>query len=217
MMWGIIKKDVLYFAGYFLLTAWAPVNLLILDGMDDGLVLFLGIMPLMTAVSALGVIEMLEEKSKGYFFLATLPITAGEIIRAKFSLIFSFVLLWVALAFVMISYGAPYAAFAQLSRAFILCCATACLGLVGLLYILTFRFGLTRLIKIFAFVFPPAIIMGPAILLPMFREERMAFDPASLAGTASTLNLVILAVFGVGLFTGLMAAAIRVKRAADAN
>jgi len=77
MMWGIIKKDVLYFVGYFLLTAWAPVNLLILDGMDDGLVLMLGLMPIMTAVSALGVIELLEEKSKGYAFLATLPITPG--------------------------------------------------------------------------------------------------------------------------------------------
>lgn len=217
MMWGIVKKDILYFAGYFLLTAWAPVNLLILDGMNDGLVLMLGIMPIMTAVSALGVIELLEEKSKGYAFLATLPITPGEIVRAKFALIFSFVLLWVVLAFIMIAYGAPYAAFARLSRAFILCCAVVCLGLVALLYILTFRFGFTRSIKIFAFVFSPASIMGPAILLPMFREERMAFDPASLIQWTSTVNLVLLAVFGVGLFWGLMFTAIRVKHAANAN
>lgn len=153
--------------------------------------------------------EQLENKSRGYAFLSTLPIRGRQIVGAKYALMFlatmSFVvvhLIWYALSF-------DDPEFLAAGRISLVHAASLCLLLSGLYYLGFFRFGYKRFSK-YAIALWFLLIISPLALQIVLKEYfgilssdillwLIRFDPKISLGVC------------LPLFLGTLALAIRFK------
>lgn len=212
-MLGIVKKDWWFYVAYFAVAFWAPWSLQSQDGTDRGLVIMMGSMIVMFPLAAMGLCELYEERLKGYAFLHTLPITPGEIVAAKLMMVVGSVLLWLGYCLFLL-HGEPVSAdFMTIGRAYLILCALAGVLLPVASYVFIYRFGFTGIFRVAIFAMPIILMIGPGLLLILFRNNINRLDPAGVAALASPLNVAGVCIIGLVLSALLAHLAVRMKTA----
>lgn len=214
-MLRLIQKNSFYFIFYSLV--WIPIFIfaVVLPGrpLDTGMILFEGIWVILILLGSMITCEQNEEKSKGYDFLRTLPIKDSHTVKAKFVLVFltaCFVVFYVKVIYQFVS--RPPEVFA-ISQVFVPMCAALGILFDALLYILIFKIGLSKAIKICWISFF-GFIIGP-ILLIEFVMVKSDIAEGKIFEFISSVSLWIWIVLGLGVlagYFGLMSVAINAKK-----
>jgi hypothetical protein len=156
--------------------------------------------------------EQLEQKSKGYSFLRTLPVRASDIVISKFLLVFLTTLIYVGfhcVSFTQISSDPNYF---NPSCSFLIINANLCLILTALLYIGIFRYGYDKAVK-FVIFFWLFIVMSP-IPINIFLLKRLGISRQEIIEKVISLNWIIVTFVGVALYILLMRVAVNTLKKA---
>jgi hypothetical protein len=198
-MLGILKKDWYFYIGYLVMV---PLQMLYYHTTRmqlDTTVVFMmtGWMFIMVLGSVFGV-EMTEIKNRGYFFLATLPVSAREIVTAKLAAVFAMLVIYVSVTWFSFARLEVPAEYLVLSRKWLLLNWAFALVMTGSVYWFTFRFGFEKA------VYLQGILFLFAFLVPILLNELVIRDHLTEASGlyrffSSIDNAAIIAV-GVALF-----------------
>ena len=210
-----MQKNSFYFLFYALV--WIPIFILavVLPGrpLDAGMVFFEGMWIILIILGSMITCEQNESKTKGYDFLRTLPIKDSQIVKAKFFLVIltaCFVILYVSVIYLFVTIPPDVFAFAKI---FIPLCVFVGLLLAALLYILVFKIGLSKAIKIGWTTFF-GFVLG-TILFIEFVLVKSEIGAGKFSVFISSIPLMIWIVLGMGILAGyysLMFMAIKVKK-----
>ncbi len=161
-----MKKNVNVFIFYFVFVASLIVFLKLITGNEitPTFVIIAGILVVLLVFASTFTNEQYEEKNKGYAFLDTLPVTAREIVEAKFALVLLAVGLCVGLLVILFSLSASALETIAIAQSYVLFMGVVCLILAGVNYIGIFALGYTKYLIIvgsgwLALGFVPVIIM----------------------------------------------------------
>ena len=214
-MLRLMQKNSFYFLFYALV--WIPIFILavILPGrpLDSGMVYFDGIWIILILLGSMIVCEQSEGKTKGYEFLRTLPIKDSHIVKSKFFLAFltaCFVFVYVNIIYSFVSKPPDVYAIAQV---FIPLCALLGLLLDAFLYILIYKIGISKAIKVGWIIFA-----GFVISVFLFIELVLVKSDINVGKIAAFINsipLIIWILLGIGVLAGyfmLMSLAIKAKK-----
>jgi len=159
-MFGIIRKDWAFYAGYLMLLPLQIIYWHATRRQLDTTVVFItaGWLYIVTLGGILGV-EMNEMKNRGYRFLATLPVSSREIVGAKFVAVLLMAAIYVAFSYS--AFGTLDAGNGQLalSRKWLVFNAAFALILSGAVYWSIFRFGFEKAIYLQATLFMLAFVV----------------------------------------------------------
>ena len=149
-MWKVLKKNMNFFAFYFIIVTSLIVILRLITGreLSTAFVIISGILVFALIFGSTFTNEQYEEKNKGYMFLDTLPVTPREITEAKFALVLLTVGLCVGLLLILISLSGSPLKTAAVARSYVLFTGVACLILSGVNYIGIFALGFTKYLVI---------------------------------------------------------------------
>jgi hypothetical protein len=214
-MLRLMQKNSFYFLLYAF--AWIPIFVLaiVLPGrpLDTGMVFFEGMWIILLLLGSMIVCEQSEGKSRSYDFLRTLPIKDSHIVKAKFFLVFltaCFVIVYVNIIYLFVSKPPDVFAVAQV---FIPLCAAAGVLLDAFLYILVFKIGLSKAIKIGWITFF-GVVLG-TILFIEFVLVKSNIDAGKISAFIISIPLMIWIVLGWGVlivYFIMMSIAIKVKK-----
>ena len=161
-----MKKNVNVFVFYFVFVAGLIVFLKLITGNEitTVFVIIAGILVVLLVFASTFTNEQYEEKNKGYSFLDTLPVTAREIVEAKFALVLLAVGLCVGLLVILFSLSASAPETIAIAQSYVLFMGVLCLILAGVNYIGIFALGYTKFLIFvgsgwLALGFVPVIIM----------------------------------------------------------
>jgi ABC-type transport system involved in multi-copper enzyme maturation permease subunit len=207
-MLQLIKKDFSLFVLFsvppqvLLSLAW----LLLLDELNVAVVLVQVLFVLITATALTSHAEQVEENNQGYRFLQNLPISALEIVAAKFFLIFS------TLVFLVISNTLLFGLLARgrgglrLPVAFLLMAGCVALVLSALVFL-----GIAVLGGDLFFSVSSALVVVMVVLYVLVFEKSKV-DVSRIiedaVGFLKSANLTVHALISLGLFLLLMGAAV---------
>ena len=189
-MWGIIKKDWYFYIGYL---AMIPLQLLYYQTTRmrlDTTVVFMmtGWMYIVVIGSVLGV-EMNEMKNRGYFFLATLPVSAKEIVAAKLTSVFALLVIYVSVTWFSFAWLEVPAEYLALSRKWLLMNSAAAMVMTGCIYWSIFRFGFGKAVYfqagLFMMAFLAPIIFNELVIRGNLTESSPVYRAASSIGNGS--------------------------------
>lgn len=216
-MLRLMQKNSFYFLFYALV--WIPIFILavVLPGrpLDTGMVFFEGMWIILILLGSMITCEQNESKTRGYDFLRTLPIKDSHIVKAKFSLLFltaCVVVVYVSIIYLFVSKPPDVFAFALI---FIPLCVSVGLLLAAVLYILIFKIGLSKAIKIGWFFFF-AVVIG-TILFIEFVLTKSDIDAEKISAFIHSIPLLIWIALGLSflvVYFKLMSVAIKVKEKA---
>ncbi|MCJ7582090.1 MAG: ABC-2 transporter permease, partial [Candidatus Aminicenantes bacterium] len=216
-MLRLMQKNSFYFLFYALV--WIPIFILavVLPGrpLDTGMVFFEGMWIILILLGSTITCEQNESKTRGYDFLKTLPVKDSQIVKAKFSLVFltaCFVSVYVSVIYLFVSKPPNVFAFALI---FIPLCVFVGLLLTALLYILIFKIGLSKAIKIGWIAFF-GVVIG-TILFIEFVLVKSDINSEKMSAFIQSIPLVIWISSGLGFLVGyflLMSVAIKAKEKA---
>jgi hypothetical protein len=189
---GIIRKDIFIYLAYlaivpFQILYWHITR----SGLDSTIVFIMtGWINIVMLGSILGV-EMNEMKNGGYMFLAALPVTARDIVRAKFAVILVISAIYgFAAWFAFAGLEAP-PGYLEFARRWLLLNAATALGTAGLVYWAVFRYGLERAMYLLggllAFTVIVPIGLNELVIRGYLGGSSAVFR---LAGTAGNLLLL---------------------------
>jgi len=149
-MWKIMKKNVNFFVFYFVIIVSLIVFLRFITGSTLSLVFVIisGILVFILVFGSTFTNEQYEEKNKGYMFLDTLPVTAREIVEAKFALVLLAVGFCVGFLVILISLSGSAPETIATARSYVLFMGVVCLILAGVNYIGIFALGFTKYLLI---------------------------------------------------------------------
>ncbi len=214
-MLRLMQKNSFYFLFYALV--WIPIFIMaiVLPGrpLDSGMVFFEGGWIIIILLGSTITCEQSEGKTKGYDFLKTLPIKDSQIVRAKFFLVFltaCFVYMYLRIIYLFVSIPPDVLVMA---RIYIPLCVFVGLLLAALLYILVFKIGLSRAIKIGWIMF-----FGIIVLTIVFIEAvliKSDIDARKIETFINSIPFVIWMALGAGIlavYFMLMSFAIKVKK-----
>ena len=159
--------------------------------------------------------EMIEDKMKGYAFLRTLPIKDKDVVKSKFLMAGVTAALIVVFLNIMLLFLSGPAYLFSLGRISILVFAGFVLLLVACLYILAFRIGFSRFIKIAWATF--FILILTPILIMEFVLRKLDGDYVRIIESVVSLPWPVWAVLVAGflaVYYGLMTLAVKAKEAA---
>ncbi len=161
-----MKKNVNVFVFYFVFVASLIVILKLVTGNEitTAFVIIAGILVFLLVFASTFTNEQYEEKNKGYAFLDTLPVTAREIVEAKFALVLLAVGLCVGLLMILFSLSASALGTIAIAQSYVLFMGVVCLIMAGVNYIGIFALGYTKFLIFvgsgwLALGFVPVIIM----------------------------------------------------------
>jgi hypothetical protein len=210
-MFSIVKKNMAYFIGYagviFILTAILKITL----GNEHvvPLVLISGVLIFMLVVGPVFFNEQYEEKHKGYDFLDSLPVSAREIVWAKFGLVLVTVVAIVGYLLLLFSVSKVAPNDWILVRSYILMSGVACLFFAALSFLGIFSLGYTKFAMIVMSFF--ALLGFVPILIMKFYRDNMDVLIENILTFLRHVNwLAVIPLALIGYF-GLMFIAIKVK------
>lgn len=161
-----MKKNMNFFVFYFVIIASLIVILRLITGseLSPVFVIISGIFVLFLVFGSTFTNEQYEEKNKGYMFLDTLPVTAREIVEAKYALVLLAVGLCVGFLVILFSLSGSAPETIAIARSYVLFLGVVCLILAGVNYIGIFVLGFTKFLVIvgvgwLSLGFVPMIIM----------------------------------------------------------
>ncbi len=212
-----MKKNTFFFVLYaisitVLLTLYWLLVRITLDGI---LVIFQGLWMVLIVEGAIAGNEKSEEKTKGYEFLRTLPLTDREIVRSKFILVLLTTVFVLACNSILYLFMPGPSHLKELGPLYALICANFCLVLAGISYIIIFRFGHAAFVK-FVWIATIVIMLTP-ILLFEFVLRKTDIDFKALIETINQNNWLIGAcstICGLAVYSSLLQAATKAKQAA---
>jgi hypothetical protein len=165
-MWKIMKKNLNFFLFYFVIIAGLIIFLRLITGsnLSTVFVIISGIFVFFLVFGSTFTNEQYEEKNKGYVFMDTLPVTAREIVEAKYALVLLAVGLCVGFLVILISLSGSPPETIAIARSYVLLMGVVCLILAGLNFIGIFALGFTKFLMIvgigwLAIAFIPTIIL----------------------------------------------------------
>jgi len=210
-MFVIVKKNLAFFAGYcsvvFVLTAILRVALQVENATP--LVLLSGIMIFMLVFGAMFFNEQYEEKHKAYDFLDTLPVSAGEIVSAKFGLVLVTVTATVGYMLLLFSLTKIAPNDWALVRSYLLLSGVVCLGSAALSYIGIFILTYTKFaVIVMSFV----VLLGfVPVLVMKFYGDNMHVLIENILEFLRNVNWSTVIPFTLIGYFGLMLLAIKIK------
>ena len=161
-----MKKSINFFVFYFVFVASLIVILRLITGskLSTSFVIIAGILVFFLVFASTFTNEQYEEKNKGYTFLDTLPVTAREIVEAKYALVLLAVGFCVGFLVILISLSGSAPETINIARSYVLFMGVVCLIMAGVNYIGIFALGFTKFLVIvgvgwFSLGFVPMIIM----------------------------------------------------------
>ena len=134
------------------------------DPLDTHLILFQAQWIFYIILVSINISEQVEEKSKGYKFLETLPVTDSEIVRSKFMIILIIVCFLVIYNNVLYLFKPGPSYLFNLGRYFIPVAASITLFCAALLYVLRFKLGFSKFIKI-GWIIAIGGVIGPFLFI----------------------------------------------------
>jgi hypothetical protein len=159
-MFWIVKKDWAFYLGYLLmlpamLVYWHATR----DRLDTTAVfLTTGWIYVVTLGAILGV-EVNESKNRGYSFLATLPLSAAEIVGAKFAAIFVVDVIYLSGAYLVFTGVDVKSGFLSISREWLVLNSAISLTACGAVYWSIFRYGFERAVYLLGAMFALSFIV----------------------------------------------------------
>jgi len=161
-----MKKSINFFVFYFVFVASLIVILRLITGskLSTSFVIIAGVLVFFLVFASTFTNEQYEEKNKGYTFLDTLPVTAREIVEAKYALVLLAVGFCVGFLVILISLSGSAPETINIARSYVLFMGVVCLIMAGVNYIGIFALGFTKFLVIvgvgwFSLGFVPMIIM----------------------------------------------------------
>ncbi len=213
-MLGIMKKDLWFALQTPLLLC--PLMTLYWVGsrefLDYQMAYSTGSFLLMFVANSILLLELNEDRCKGYAFLKILPIGTSDIVSGKFALVLMLDMVLVIYAFIMFASFPGRGDILTVGISLILVYAVIILIVAGLLYLGLFKFGLTRLMKVVLFSLPALCVIGPIVLEELFYAEVVDFDISKITPYLTTMNIVIFCMLGVVVYAALMRLAVRIFR-----
>lgn len=210
-MFVIVKKNLAFFAGYcgvvFVLTAILRVALGVENAAPQ--VLIAGVMIFMLVFGAMFFNEQYEEKHKAYDFLDTLPVSAGEIVSAKFGLVLVTVTATVGYMLLLFSLTKIAPNDWALVRSYLLLSGVVCLGGAALSYIGIFILTYTKFaVIVMSFV----VLLGfVPVLVMKFYGDNMHVLIENILEFLRNVNWSTVIPFTLIGYFGLMLLAIKIK------
>jgi len=210
-MLSIVKKNMVYFIGYcgFILILTAILRMALGNNQVVLLVLISGVLILMLVFGPVFFNEQYEEKHKGYDFLDILPVSAGEIVLAKFGLVLVTVVAIVGYLLLLFSVSNVAPNDWILVRSYILMSGAGCLFFAALSYLGIFSLGYTKFAMIVMSFF---VLLGfvPILILKFYRENMdvLIENILTFLRHVNWLAVIPLALIG---YLSLMFVAIKVK------
>lgn len=189
--------------------------LLVAINLDGLMVIFQGLWMVLIVEGAIAANEKSEEKSKGYEFMRTLPLTDREIVRSKFILVLFTVVSVLAFNSILYMIIPGPSHLKELGPFYALVCANFCLFLAGISYIIIFRFGHAAFVK-FVWIAMIVIMLIP-ILLFEFVFLKMNIDFKAIIEKINQFNWLIGTCFticGLAAYFLLLQAVTKAKQAA---
>ncbi len=210
-MLAIVKKNLVFFAGYcgvvFILTAILRVALGVENAAPQ--VLIAGVMIFMLVYGALFFNEQYEEKHKAYDFLDTLPVSAGDIVSAKFGLVLAAVTATVGYMLLLFSLTKIAPNDWALVRSYLLLSGVVCLGGAALSYIGIFILSYTKFaVIVMSFV----VLLGfvPVLVMKFYGDNMHVLIENILMFLRNVNWAAVIPLTLIGYF-GLMLLAIKIK------
>jgi hypothetical protein len=210
-MLSIVKKNMVYFIGYcgFILILTAILRMALGNDQAVLLVLISGVLILMLVFGPVFFNEQYEEKHKGYDFLDSLPVSAREIVWAKFGLVLVTVVAIVGYLLLLFSISKVAPNDWILVRSYILMSGVACLFFAALSFLGIFSLGYTKFAMIVMSFF--ALLGFVPILIMKFYRDNMDVLIENILTFLRHVNwLAVIPLALIGYF-GLMFIAIKVK------
>jgi len=211
-VWGIIKKDMIYYLFYFVVGVVFPLFGIWQDGLDRGGVVFMGMCLAMTVLFSMFLNELMEEKSRGYEFLRSLPLTPSWIVGAKFILPAVFAGGYMAIAGAVLWLNEASSAFRITGFLYLLAMALLCLLLVGMFFLALYRLGFTRLYRSTVLTVSFLIMLGPVLALLLLGDMLAAWQDVDWQRLTTVPVLVSTALIGLSGYAMLYRAAGRALR-----
>ncbi|MFC2168754.1 ABC-2 transporter permease [Acidobacteriota bacterium] len=214
-MLRLMQKNSYYFFFYSVLYIPIFIMAVVLPGrpLDSGMVFFEGMWIILILIGSAITCEQNENKTKGYDFLRLLPIKDSQIVKAKFFLVFltsCFVILYVSIIYLFVTVPPDVFSFALI---FVPLCVFVGLFLAALLYILVFKIGILKALKIGWITFF-GVVIG-TILFIEFVLVKSEINAEKVSGFITSIPLLIWIVLGIGILSGyygLMLIAIKIKK-----
>ena len=153
-------------------------------------------------------IEKYEEKNRGYSFISTMPVTTAEIVAAKFLLLFLLGVLGVGFLLVATRLFGVGSGIDSLRRSILVTAGSASLVAGGLCYVGIFKWEYGKM-KIAVFIIYIALMVLPQLSVILFDLLRGS-DGQRFAAALADMNLPLISVCAVVLFSGLMLLGIKV-------
>jgi hypothetical protein len=207
-MWKIMKKNMNFFVFYFVFIASLIVILRLITGskLSPVFVIISGIIVFFLVFGSTFTNEQYEEKNKGYAFLDTLPVTAREIVEAKFALVLLAVGLCVGFLMILISLSGSPPETIAIARSYVLFSGMVCLILAGVNYIGIFALGFTKYLVIVG-VGWVSLSLVPMIMLKTYEGRMDVLRETVLDFFTGTDWLIVIPVTLVAYFVLLLVAA----------
>jgi hypothetical protein len=198
-MLGIIKKDWYYYIGYLALIPLQLLYWYTTRMQLDTTVVFMtsGWMYILVLGSVFGV-EMNEMKNRGYFFLATVPVSAREIVGGKLLAVFSMTVLYVIVTYFSFAGLEVQPHYLALSRKWLLLNSAVALAIAGLIYLTIFRFGFEKAVYLQGLLFLLAFL-APILLNELVIRDHLT-EASGLYRIFSSMNNGAIITAGVALF-----------------
>ena len=210
-MLSIAKKNMGSFIGYVVAVFILTAALRIILGNENAvpLVLISGMLVFLMVFGPVFFNEQYEEKHKAYDFLDTLPVSAGEIVSAKFGLVLLTVVATVGYLLLLFAVSKVAPNDWILVRSHILMSGTICLLLAALSYIGIFGLGYTKFAMI---VMSFLVLLGfvPVFIMRFYRDN-MDVLVENILGFLRSLNWAALVPLVLIGYLVLMFIAIKIK------
>jgi hypothetical protein len=156
-------------------------------------------------------IEKYEEKNKGYNFICTMPVTSTEIVVAKFLLLLLLGVLGVGFLLIMTWIFKIGSGTASLRRSILVMAGSTSLLAGGLCYVGIFKWGYGKM-KIAVFIIYIALMLLPSLSVILTKEVGGANGLQKIAVVLADMNLPLISVCTVVVFSGLMFLGIKVMK-----
>ncbi len=206
-----MKKNMNFFVFYFVIIVSLIVFLKLITGneLSTVFVIISGIFVFFLVFGSTFTNEQYEEKNKGYTFLDTLPVTAREIVEAKFALVLLAVGLCVGFLVILISLSGSAPETIATARSYVLFMGVVCLILAGVNYIGIFALGFTKYLLIVGVAWL-TLSLVPMIIIKTY-EGRMDVLRETVLDFYAGINWFVVIPLALVVYFVLMLAAAKVR------
>ena len=203
-----MKKNMNFFVFYFVIIASLIVFLRLITGseLSTVFVIISGIFVFFLVFGSTFTNEQYEEKNKGYTFLDTLPVTAREIVEAKYALVLLAVGLCVGFLVILISLSGSAPETIDIARSYVLFMGVGCLIMAGVNYIGIFALGFTKFLVIVGIGWLSLAVV-PTIIMKTYQGRMDALKETALNFFAGLDWLVVIPLTLVVYFVQMLVAA----------